>query len=530
MILAIATAPVIILLLTAGGLIGLRVTKARLGTHWLVASGGALVAWGAAFWQRSLIPDGIPLISWLPETIYKYSPVLVFDHQVWSYAMALMTICLAVILTDVAQPERIEWGEWAGSLFLSGLGLLAILAGNPMTLILAWAAIDMAEMAILMTQAGDRIQRSQIVLGFAVRIIGISLLVWAVIFSSGLGVQLSMDEIPPEVRVYVLIASGVRLGALYLKRSHLTDIYDRRSLGTISDLVSGVSGLMPILYVARSGGIESGIENPMLLVSFFLGFFSALAWLRAKDELQARSAWVLGMSALVLAGAILGRPQSAAAWGLTMLLSGGVLFLFTTRRRLMMILPGLGLLSLATVPYFPGWGGAALFADGFNFKTLPFTVVQTLFCVGYVRHASRPEPGLEAPERWVWAVYPWGLAMLPGIYGFIFWLTEKPEPSVYTILPSVIVIVLSAAWLVVPRLTLTTRLTERQLLPGWDTKLPQVSFAWLNRGLSAVYKIIGSGFEIGARLLEGEGGVIWALLILVLLLAIVLQASPAGGL
>ena len=52
------------------------------------------------------------------------------DAFSWPFAIALGTIALAVILTDIGRSEEADWYSWASSLALAALGLVAVLAGN----------------------------------------------------------------------------------------------------------------------------------------------------------------------------------------------------------------------------------------------------------------------------------------------------------------------------------------------------------------------------------------------------------------
>ena len=75
--------------------------------------------------------------------------VVVLDSISWPYAFTTGTLVLAVVLTDIVRAQEPDWSAWTASLSLTALGLIAVLAGNPLTLILAWAALDFAELLVI---------------------------------------------------------------------------------------------------------------------------------------------------------------------------------------------------------------------------------------------------------------------------------------------------------------------------------------------------------------------------------------------
>jgi hypothetical protein len=72
-----------------------------------------------------------------------------------------------------------------------------------------------------------------------------------------------------------------------------------------------------------------------------------------------------------------------------------------------------GFFSLTTLPLTPTWEGGLLFTAPSSIWMVMFLVGLVLLLMGYLRHTLRPGPGLEGVERWVWLIYPLGLALLP---------------------------------------------------------------------------------------------------------------------
>jgi hypothetical protein len=143
--------------------------------------------------------------------------------------------------------------------------------------------------------------------------------------------------------------------------------------------------------------------------------------------------------------------------------------------------------------------------------------------IGYLRFAMRRETAQSSLERWVWVIYPWGLAILPVSHYITGWLGWSVQPSISTVLPGLLVSLLAVAVLII-----TYRLKEpprkfmlaRQAISGINNRvIPD----WIFQGLGRIFDSIGRSISIIVAILEGDGGVLWALFFLVLFIAILTQ-------
>ena len=77
-----------------------------------------------------------------------------------------------MILTAVARMNFPAPFPWAGTLALIGFGLLAVLADNPLTLVLVWAAIDLTELITQLASVKGGNASERVVAGFSARFLG----------------------------------------------------------------------------------------------------------------------------------------------------------------------------------------------------------------------------------------------------------------------------------------------------------------------------------------------------------------------
>lgn len=520
--------PLLILLAASLVMLVIRLYRPRFAYFWLVAAWGVLLSWPSVLLARLRLPLELPLMDWQPAELFPLSPVLLMDRISWPFALSLATLVLAVILTDVARAAEADWRAWANSMTIAALGILAVLAGNPLTLLLAWAIIDLIELIILLGQVRQSRARNRVVVAFSARVAGILLVIWAGAVARASGSPLTFSSISPQISVYLLLAAGLRLGVLPLHMPFLQEVPLRRGLGTLLRLVPVAASLVMLVRSAAVGAPAS-LSPYLVFLAGLAALYGGLSWASANDELDGRPFWILGMAALSVAAAARAQPEASLAWGIALLLSGGLLFLSSARHRFLLPLSLLGLLGISALPFTPAWQGVRLYSPPFS-PILPiFLIAQALLMIGYLRHALQPGHSLAGMERWTWVIYPWGLALLPLAHFVISWWGQPGLVEGSQIFPSLI-----STW---PALAI---LILAGLMVAWNLRAPLVplkainslrqffSFNWLYSLLWNGYHTLGRVFAFINLIFEGEGGILWTLLLLTLLLSLLVQRSAGG--
>jgi hypothetical protein len=513
--------PILLLVFVPLVMLGIRLARPRFAYFWLVAALGVLLAWPVVLFLHGQIPQSLPLMTWLPGELFPVSPALLVDPISWSYAMALVSLALSVILTDVARATEADWVAWAGSLVITALGLLAVLSGNLLTLLLGWMAIDLVELAIHLLEVVQSSTREQIVMSFSTRVAGSMLVIAASLVAISTGSPLTFTTISPQISIYLLLAAGLRLGVLPLHTPFLVGLPSRRGLGTLLRLVPAASSLVLLARTANTG-VPARSEPLFLGITGLAALYGAIYWASARDELDGRQFWILGVAGLSMAAAARAQAEASLSLGVALLLSGGLLFLFSARHRYLLPIAGLGLLCFSALPFTPAWLGIKLYAIPFRAWDIIFLIAQALFLAGYAFHAFRPGPQLTRVERWIWLIYPWGLILLPLTSFLIAWwgmpaATQYPTlvgswPSLAAVALAVILLVLGERIPPLPaRLTSSLRAV--------------FSFRWLYQLLWGVYRFIGRFVALINQILEGEGGILWTILLLTLMLSLLSQLS-----
>jgi len=527
-----------ILLCTPVIMLILHWTALRFNLHWPLAILGALSAWVLVLVARPSTIQTIPLMDW-QKSLSLPSPALLLDPVSWPFAFVVTTITLAVLLTAVARQRETEnWSTWGGSLAVGAFGLAAVLAANPLTIIIGWAALDFSELAILLSQENQSLIRQRILVTFASRQTGVLVLLGAVIYAQSIGTQLTFTSIPALFSPYILIAAGLRLGIFPLQPLILSDSSLQRGLGTSLRLGSAASSLVLITRSALYGTTPA-LAPYILVLCSLIAFLSSISWLTAENEIPGRSYWILGCASLAVAAAIRGQPTACLSWGVASLLAGSSLMLYAVRHRFLMILPLISLVFLTGLPFTPTWSSLDLYSPLPNSGVviLDWIVNSILFLslllllVGYLRHATRSTHIIAGPERWIWIIYPLGLLLIP----VVMVVTEIIQMPALQSLPfwkwglgflSTLLTILF--WTIIFRReqqALDQEAGSSSMIRGSAIWGELLSLQWSRRVVLSIFRFLEFVLQTISRILEGQAGILWTFVFLAFLFFLILPSS-----
>jgi hypothetical protein len=534
--------PVVLLLLAALTLLFLQWLRPGFGLSWLIGVGLTLAAWVLILYLRLHLVIQVTLMEWKPVTLFNESPMFLLDRISWPYAFCLVTLVLGVVLTATARAMyHSNPFTWAGSLLTTALGLLAVISGNPLTLMFSWAAIDLAELIILLSSISEGHLSQRVVIAFSSRIIGIFFLIWAVIVSKsgsiGSTQVFDFTNIPAEAGIFLLLASGLRLGVFPLHLPFSQEPRLRRGLGSVLRLVP-VASALALLGRLPSGSVPDSWVPILMALAILAVFYSGVMWLKAPDELIGRPYWFIGWAALSLICVINGSASESTAWGVAAILPGSLLFLFSAREKQIYFIPVLGFIGLTGLPFTPaasGWHG--LLGSGFSIISLLIILSVSMLILGYIRHSMRSGDQMTKVERWARVTYPLGLLVfvvadyLLGLWG---WPGSRTVGVWWAGLLTGILVSLagygyyrrSEITLQVQGLTIFgSPLVLNSVKNYFNRMMSILRLDWFYKILIWVFRAVGDTLEGATRILEGDGGVLWAFVIMSLLTSLLLQGG-----
>jgi hypothetical protein len=514
---------VLLLFLVALALVILNWVRPAIKYSWLLAALGALLSWGSVIsWQFSL-PLSFQLPQWEPASLFIESLSFTADRLTWPFALGVSTLCLAVILTATARENFPDPLPWAATLALGGLGLLAVLADNPLTLLMAWSAIDLMELVSQLRSVDGPGPSEKVVTAFATRIAGIGVLLWASMVSISVGSPMNFQNASPQAGLYLLLAAGLRLGVFPLHLPYASESAIRRGFGTALRLISAASSLVLLARIPTASVIS--VFTP-LLMSFaaLAAVYGSWMWLRAPDELTARPFWLIGLAALAMASALRGNPVGAAAWSCALVLSGGALFLSSAHHTWLNRTLWIGVWGITALPFSVSATGWSSSIPSF-WPVWPFLLfAQSLLLAGYFRHAVRPtlRTNYETLDRAAQYVYPMGIGVLLGVVLMLGIWGWQGAARIGALLLALIGVSLGGivVWLA-PRLRFLTPIRAH-----WVRTNAGSWMDWFFRGLWGLYRLSARLSNSLSGVLEGEGGFMWTLLFMVLFISLIIQGSP----
>jgi hypothetical protein len=300
---------------------------------------------------------------------------------------------------------------------------------------------------------------------------------------------------------------------------HPNEYAARRGFGAVLCMVSAVTGLI-VLARIPSAAIDARWIFPLLGLAAAVALYGGWKWLFARDELRGCPYWLIGMSALSLAACLGGNPAGSAAWGVALILFGGISFLYSAKQIWMTrILAAAGLFILSLPFTLTAFGWQADFPLPFVFWPL-FMIAHAMLAAGYVRHLLHPgETEFAQLPNWAQAAYPIGMGILvatiligsvwgwPGAFRLGAW-----QLSLAALLLSGAIVF---AFLRLPQLAFVESMATSESQPSRLAALLKI----FSRAFSFLYQLVSELILYISGLLEGDGGLLWTLLLLILLIS-----------
>ncbi|HJS30210.1 MAG TPA: hypothetical protein VJ768_11340, partial [Anaerolineales bacterium] len=365
--------PLIVCALAAAGIFALS-RRPGVRYSWLVAAIAALAVWGTSLAAWFFIPSESGASAWLTGDLLEPVLLIRWDRNSSSLLLTFASLLLAVILTDVQRAPDSDWRSWGGGLLVTGVVLTGLLAGSFFTLLLFMGLLDLVILGLQMVIQADQERINLAIRGFLIRGSGILLLFLIAVLrnSSSFAASVWTDFL---FVIIFLFGFYLRLGILPLYWAFIADPGANRSLGSVLRLAP--AGLALILLL-RSGpfGLDAGYLALILVLLALPSILAAWTWVRSSDEVAGRSFFISAAAAIGAAAVLLNHPDSGLSWSLTLLLSGGILFLFRARQYWFILLPLIGFWGLTGLPLSPSWPAMKIYSPPANPALVLFILLQ----------------------------------------------------------------------------------------------------------------------------------------------------------
>jgi hypothetical protein len=505
--------------------------KKGIRNTWLISTGITLVAWlTLAFIPRNTSISWTDL-AWMPigSTPIQFT----LDAISWPICAALGAILMAFQLTETTRLHMTDYSRiWAGVLALGGIGILAISATTPLSLVLIWSALDLVEFVFLLSLIRETHEPQKFIRTYAFRVVGTLLLLSGMIINQQRSPLILFESIIPEAGFLLFMAAIFRLGVFSPISKILIKDKLPQPLIIIVMLLSAATGLV---MIARLSGyiVSSGMSLFIGIVASILALFSAYQWASAKNETDGLRFWIFSFAALAVISSLQGSPVSVVSWGTAMMLSGAILPFYSFRKKWLSLVLLLSFLSITILPFTPLIVGLNGIATTSNLWILTVILTMALLQFGFLKYLFQERESLEKLDQWVKVIFIAGLFVLLVTH---WWIFIKVFPTVQSDLinlngiPAFIVGVLlflmhkgilphklftKPLGVIKTRIQRANSIIEKFLSSKWLRGLPGMIF----HGLGSIVDNLTFVFE-------GAGGILWAILLLTLLISAI-QANLA---
>jgi hypothetical protein len=493
---------------------------------WGLATAFALLTWLSVLFILPALPAGLELSAWRPVSLFASRLEISLDRTTWGIVYAVVTGLLAVLLTAAARPASGAAGSRTLMLAYSGLGLVAIMAGNLLSVAILWMMIDLVTFLYLVARVEDESGAQLLVGRLAIDMSGtlLALAAAGASFAGTLELPFGARPGPLLPTVFLSLAVLLRLGLLplHFTTSPLPQV--RRGLGTILRILPPAAA-MAVLARTLGDSVPAGVATWLLLVGALGGVVGSVRWFLTSDPIRGRTSLILAVAGVGLVSAVnhpVGTAYALAASASVMVCVTVVASLTELRTPWHRIWPLFGCILLIGLP----WTAGGVIVAGILPANLNIVsgiggvlgLVSLVFVVtGLARLSLRPVEPWPSGETLVKTLYGLGLA-LPGLALAGYGILIRQPPTVPG-LGGLLVLVLGLGFGWWRRDRLEARRVQRWTrLVAWLDPTPLYAGVWrLYRATMAAVRGIGEA-------VEGEGAFLWVLVAL-LAVALVLQGG-----
>ncbi len=501
-----------------------------IGTSWLITAGAVVLVWILMIVIRIKLPTGFQVDDWSPLGVG--SGLLVFNvtSKTWIFSFLLVSLLSGVIFTDTVRlGQSNNLITWTAAMILTAMGLFSIYSQSLLAVIITWSLIDIVEFGILIRVINHPRVHYASILEFSTRIMGTILIICGLIFSGSHNVITAEAQYSNIVYLLVVVGTTLRLGILPLHVPLTANLPIRRSLGTLLRFVAPLSALSFLAQVQPHLSYP-GINNLLFGIGLITAVYGAIKWGIAKNELAGRPFWMLAFYGLILISFVNGQVEGLIALSISMTIFGGFIFLSSFRSK---FVTGLGIACLVLMVGFPFSPSAPIWSSLLkSYGLINLLLVSTilLMCLGFLRQVLRVRESSSFKEPWMQLFYSIGLAFLVTIPLLTLIWRFRDLPQNIDLFPPMITSIGVTLIFWIMHSKLGKRLLDH---PGLVRGMKPIKlignlvnegfqFDWFFGLLRGIFSFFEKPLKFFIGILEGDGGLLWALLFLALISSVII--------
>lgn len=516
--------PVLIslMLLSAVAAYLLRSRGMRLAYIWLILTAVAFSIWLILL----VIPidrfSSFKIGEWFQVADETVSLTFSVDSFTWEFAFSVATILLTYLLTSVARLEPSgNLRNWIIVIIFMAAAVFAFTSTSLWSLILAWTAFDMIFIIYQLILAKNR-DLASLFKESIFKFFGSLLLIWATAFYSQGGYNPMVNTLPARAGIPLIFAAFLHSGAIPIIPSYRFRNHSDQMIDTIFRIVGFA---LSFSFIANLPGPELPIilRTGFLFLSLAFMLVFSLQWYRSNKFIYAVQYLLLAGTEIFFTLYLTGAGETIKYWQLFFMLPLIWLVCYSHRSKVLAIFSSLVILSLSGLPLtLLTYGVRNIPFERFSIPLIGFLISHMMITAGFIRQTFKDKLRYEQLDTWYQAIYSIGLfipifAVSAGVFKNLGSIMDELSfwwVGLAVLVPSIFLSVVIKSWLEKQK---TQRKDEEN-----QKQIPEIflSFNWLFHVIPIIESRIKNLVLGFSGLLEGDGGILWSFVLIILLISI----------
>ena len=442
----------------------------------------------------------------------KLLPSLAFslDWVSSSYFLIVTTLIFFGVLIEGKSPQTNAWITGLG-----GVCAIGTMLDSAYTLAIVWTLVEILSLFSFLKNQGEMAASHRYILGILARLIGPLLVIYISLINSSIGIAPFLTELPPSAAPILLAAGMIGFGGWFLTKQGSHEEHSAIRPGIYQSWIPAVLGLV---LITRAAQIFTPTEvSPAIILSGSILIF--LVFLISVLIDQSDRIWKVGIMALLIGGFAFAAPEAVVVWGMIFLFPGLVFFRdFGSKRAasLALIVGGIGILPL---PFFSSWVG---FIPLNGIPGLFISVLAGILLGRIFNHRIQDWRGIEIQTEQISPLTITGYAViLISQYSISIQAGLIKKSLAFTSVPV-------SVWIAALLFGIAVLFWDRipALVTSRLDRLKVRTKVYFDAAANSIFGLADGIVYLFTRLFEGEGGLIWTLLLGFLIITLI---SLRGG-
>ncbi len=466
-----------------------------------------------------------PLIikDWLKFRETSINLHFAFTSQNWLLVLSLFTINISFLLTGIARLDiKSDLKNWIFQLLLIAFSFLALISADLWSVVLLWTALDLLELSfhrLVLNDANEKVYFRK----FIVKSIGSIILIWNIAFLSKSGFNPLINGIvSSSPNTSIFLASLMHSGILPLNVKSRT-LSEEKSSDLLKQLFDVINFLVSFSLVSNLQVTELPFVLSFVISigSYILIIFSSMQWALAKDNSQSFDFFLLYETGIFIFLYLSGAARYIIFLLVMLTISIMWLKMFSHRSKSLLVFPVICLFLITGLPLsLNAYGPRGFIGEGLSVGLIVSFSAHILLIFGFLRRAFDGNEKFHDLESWYQVAYLIGL-FLPFQSAAAIIFKSKIDMAVefqHWWIGLVMTILGISGYL------FSGRKINKQVL---EINNPQkrpifqfLSFDWIFDNLTFFENRVWGFVNRFSGLMEGEGGIMWALVFLILIFSL----------